>query len=115
MTDNLDQILEKAADAVVTLFADTHVRPTTVHLIWLLLLDLPLTPTVSDDFGVETERHYQALQAVVNTSMPVSLIQLGQELDQALGNGPALTALVQQYAPTFKDTHFETVWDALRA
>ena len=114
MRDQFDQTIEQAASAIATLFEGTGVRPTTIHLIWLLLLDLPLTPAVSDDFGVTTPRHYQALQAVVNTTMSVSPVELGQELDQALGNGLALTALVQQHAPAFQDVRFATIWDALR-
>jgi hypothetical protein len=36
------------------------------------------------------------------------------ELDQALGNGPALTALVKKYAPEFVGITFRTPYDLMR-
>lgn len=113
MTGILEKPLEQGIDALFTMFTHTGVRPTTLHLIWLLMLDLPLTPGAIVDFGVDSPQHYQALQAVIHTTVPVSLVLLGKELDQALGNGSAIAALVQKYAPAYKDVSFKTVWDEL--
>jgi len=66
-----------------------------------LLLDLPLSPAQTTDFGVDTADHYRALRdsitAEVNagTSVPETIIGMARRL----GNGPALTTWTQTYWP----------------
>jgi|GEM_PF-3139502 len=102
-----------------------QVRPVTQNLMSNLALDLPLTPAQINDFGVETAMHYRALRAVLfndeaNGEEPdwVEVQRVLQrrlaELDQALGNGPALTALVEKYAPQYVGIIFETPYDLMR-
>jgi hypothetical protein len=103
-----------------------QVRPVTQRLMSNLALDLPLTPAQIYDFGVETEMHYRALKAVLFNDEPGSeeldeseiqrdLQKRLAELDQACGNGPALTALVKKYAPEFVGITFKTPYDLRRA
>jgi hypothetical protein len=60
------------------------------------------------DFGIESERHYGALQHAVCED-EVS----PEQLDRALGNGAALTALIRPENP-YNGVEFKTFWDALR-
>ena len=106
-------ILRELATGVVAEFAGAKVRPMTLALIWNLLMDLPLTPAQSNDFGVATRDHYRALNAVIHAEHPLGLRGFGEELDRAMGNGPALTKLVQTYAPQYKALRFATPWDEL--
>lgn len=101
-------------DMMATEFVGSSIRRMTVRLICNLTLDLPLTPAQLNDFGVGSDDHYRALLAVLNAEESGGLRQVGEELDQAMCNGPALTKLVQKYAPEFKALRFETSWDALR-
>ena len=104
---------------------DRSLRPITRNLWSNLALDKPLTPAQMNDFGVETAMHYRALRAVIfydeadGEELDEVRIQRGlqkrlAELDQALGNGPALTALVRKYAPQFAGITFETPYDIMR-
>jgi hypothetical protein len=88
-------------------------------------MDLPLTPAQINDFGVETAMHYRALRAVLFydeadgeepdwVEVRRGLRKRLAELDQAWGNGPALTALVKKYAPQFVGITFETPYDIMR-
>lgn len=114
MAKDHDQVVETFKDVLQTQFAGSNVRPMTVRLICNLLLDLPLTSVQCDDFGVDSAEHYRALRAILETEAMDGMRQRGEELDRALGNGPALTRLVQKYAPQYKSVHFETVWDKLK-
>lgn len=110
-TPLLERVQEDLEDA---LFGDTVLRPVTKSLIIRLLMDLPLTPAVSVDFGVETEEHHRALKAALDQMadgrpMPEIAIQL----DQACGDGPALTDLVEEYAPEYSGVTFHTPYDGV--
>jgi hypothetical protein len=113
MASDFDELVEKVVDSTMAIFAGSGVRPVTVRLICRLALDLPLTPAAINDFGVATDDHYRALRAVLDAVEPGGLRQLGEDLDRAMGNGPALTKLVQTYAPEYKALRFETSWDDL--
>ena len=100
-------------------------QPITEHLWCNLAMDLPLTPAQINDFGVKTAMHYRALKAVLITdeagSEELDQVEIQRvlqkrlaELDQAWGNGPALTALVKKYAPQFAGITFETPYDLVR-
>ena len=108
------------------------VRPGTKQLVHRLLLDLPLPTPVIVDFGVDSEQHYRALKEVLSiedehdplnpaedeaegdTKTIQRLRQRIVELDEALGNGTLLDALVKRYAPQYaEDVHFQTSWDVI--
>ena len=101
-----------------------QVRPVTQNLMSNLALDLPLTPAQINDFGVVTAMHYRALRAVLfhdevgseldEVEIQRVLQQRLAELDQAWGNGPALTALVKKYAPQYAGITFVTPYDLMR-
>ena len=78
------------------------------------MLDLPLSSVQADDSGISSARHYQALRAALDTAVEQteSIAEFAQALDQALGNGQALTQLVKRYTPDCGVT-FTTVWDEL--
>jgi hypothetical protein len=56
------------------------------------------------DFGIDSDEHYAALQDAVRKGATK------QELDKALGDGPALTLLVSKYGSNVK---FTTSYDDL--
>ena len=100
-------------------------RPVTQNLMSNLALDKPLTPAQINDFGVETAMHYRALRAVIFydeadgeepdwVEVRRGLQKRLAELDQAWGNGPALTALVRKYAPQYVGITFVTPYDLMR-
>jgi hypothetical protein len=99
-------------------------RPVTQNLMSNLAMDLPLTPAQINDFGVATAMHYRALRAVLfNDEVGSELDEVEiqrvlqrrlAELDQAWGNGPALTALVKKYAPQYVGITFVTPYDLIR-
>lgn len=86
----------------------TMVKPVTAAAYEALMLDMPLSPAATVDFGVTSTNHYAFLQRAVRGGVTM------EELDAVLGDGPAITALVREgqfgplmaYSPTFK-----TVWD----
>lgn len=108
-------------------FGDHPIRSITKALVLNLMHDLPLTPAQLVDFGVDSHRHYRALQAVLDAGITIDppedpadgdrveyqIPQLASELDQAYGNGPTLTALVKKYAPDYGDVVFLTSWDVI--
>ncbi|MFN8495571.1 MAG: hypothetical protein U0350_48710 [Caldilineaceae bacterium] len=118
-------------DFVEALVRDLHVRPTTQRLVMHLILDLPLTPAVITDFGATSANHYRALKDILlndsedagdahpedeqaNAQGLRALRERICELDQALGNGAQLNALVRKYAPAYADrVSFWTSWDEL--
>jgi len=85
-----------------------RVRPVTQGVYECLLLDLWPTPSAVIYFGIESQRHYGALQHAVCEDEVTP-----EQLDQALGNGTALTALIRPENP-YHGVGFKTVWDALR-
>lgn len=111
------------------LFHGLQVRPTTKRLVACLLADRPLPVPVLVDFGVDSPDHYRALRAVLFNSPDFGATEIEAseeaetreawrqriaELEQALGNGQRLNALVRKYAPEYsKRVSFQTDWDAL--
>jgi hypothetical protein len=105
------------------LFAGLDIKPVTRRCVWNLLWDLPLSPAERTDFGVASVDHHRALQAVVrdggdlgseveeDAAFRAGLRCLVVALDQACGHGPAITALVHQYAPEWQELTFQTPWD----
>jgi len=83
------------------------VRPVTQQLYQALVLDTWPSPATVVDFGIESDRHYAALQhAVIQHDVTV------EELDDAACDGPALTALIRPGNP-FHGLTFTTSWDDL--
>ena len=70
-----------------------------------LMLDMPLSPAAVVDFGVDTVEHYAALQKAVRYGATV------EQLSAALGDGPALTKLVQDHLPV--EIQFHTSYDEM--
>jgi hypothetical protein len=83
------------------------VRQTTRHLITSVLLDQwPNIPAVAD-FGIDSQKHYEALYFPIRAQEI-----LPQALDDALGHGGKLTALTRESASNpHKDVEFHTSWD----
>lgn len=89
------------------------IRPVTKRLVQCVLLDVPLPAPVVIDFGLDTPNHYRALKEVlfgdgVEThqtpeQVDSALRQRIIALDEALGDGPKLTALVRTYAPQYAE------------
>jgi hypothetical protein len=109
-----------------TLFEELKIRPMTRHMAISLFFDLPLTPAALNDFGVDTANHYRALNEVLfggsasdeesvdDHKAYQALCERVKELDQALGNGSMLNALVRKYAPAYAQVvHFHTSWDEI--
>lgn len=104
-------------------FGGIYVWPKTKRLVEKLFLDLPLGVPDIVDFGVDTPNHYRALRAVLDSPALEGLTdeesvakcaEIISELDRACCNGPALTALVEKYAPEWAGKiTFKTSWDGL--
>lgn len=86
------------------------IRETTRSLLEAIALDTWPTLAAQVDFGVTSQRHYEALYYAVRAG-EIS----AEALDRALGDGPALTALVAgARSNPHKDLRFATAWDELR-
>lgn len=83
------------------------VRPVTENVFWSLILDVWPSPAGIQDFGLESSRHYAALQYAVRDDGVTR-----EELDLALGDGKAITALIRPRNP-YRGVRFETAWDGL--
>jgi hypothetical protein len=79
-------------------------------MIFSLIMDTMPSPAQCVDFGIDTEAHYLALRSIV-LSDKMEPGQASVKLSLACGDGPALNALVAQYAPQFQHVHFKTAWD----
>ena len=79
------------------------IRPLATDCYDALMMDMPLRPAMVVDFGIDDNNHHSALQRAVRAGATV------QELDNALGDGPALTALVKKH--TDIDMVFKTSYD----
>jgi hypothetical protein len=94
-----------------TKFAEqlASVRPTTRSVVTSILLDMwPSLPAILD-FGIDSQKHYEALY------FPIRGREISPEaLDAALGDGQKLTALVREAASNpHKDVEFHTSWDLI--
>ena len=83
------------------------VRPVTENVFWSLILDVWPNPAGIQDFGLESDRHYAALQYAVRDDGVTR-----EELDRALGDGEAITALIRPGNP-YRGVRFQTAWDGL--
>ena len=91
-----------------------RVRETTRAVILRMLFDLPLTIPQTDDFGIETPDHYRALRSAIDSATEeMTLAEFALKLDEVLGNGEAITALVNRYAPEYT-VEYQTAWDTLK-
>jgi len=84
------------------------IRPLTEQLYDALCIDAWPSYAVCVDFGIDSSSHLGALQYVVKKG-----IVSKQRLDNALGNGPALTRLVKVPGNAYGHVVFKTVWDTL--
>lgn len=85
------------------------VRPVTANLVESILLDCWPRPAAVVDFGLVSQAHYEALY------YPTRAGEITAEaLDAALGDGPALTALVN-VAPSnpHRGIVFRTAYDGM--
>lgn len=91
-----------------------RLRQTTREVILRLLFDLPLTPAQADDFGIKTPDHYRALKSAIDAATEeMTLAEFSIKLDEVLGSGKAITALVGRYAPEHA-IEYQTVWDTFK-
>lgn len=85
----------------------TPVREMARELYFHLILDCWPSLATTVDFGIKTQEHYGALQYAVQHH-DVS----PEHLDDAMGSGPALTALIRPDNPYY-GVNFETPWDGI--
>jgi hypothetical protein len=87
-----------------------QVRPVTRNLIEAILLDMwPTHPAAIVDFGLDSQKHYEALYYPLRDGgiMP-------QALDDALGDGEKLTVLTRSAESNpHQDIVFSTSWDVV--
>lgn len=90
------------------------VRPVTKRLVESFLMDVLPSSAAVVDFGIDTPNHYRALKAVVFSDDDADEAQSEEAvdnafrqrliaLDEALGNGAKLNALVRKYAPHYAE------------
>ncbi len=86
-----------------------QVRPVTRNLIGALMLDAWPNHAAIVDFGIDSQKHYEALYYPIREGEI-----LPQSLDEALGHGEKLTALARGAASNpHKDVEFYTSWDIM--
>jgi hypothetical protein len=85
----------------------SRVRPVTRGLIEAIALDMPPTPAAANDFGIASQQHYEAIYYPLRNDEITF-----KQLDDAYGNGPALTGLFNAASSNpHKGIVFETPWD----
>jgi len=85
------------------------VRPTTRSLVTSILMDAWPNPATIVDFGIDSQKHYEALYFPIREAEIMPKV-----LDAALGDGPKLTALVRDAASNpHQDVEFHTSWDLI--
>jgi hypothetical protein len=86
-----------------------QVRPVTRNLIESLMLDIWPHHAAIVDFGIDSQKHYEALY------YPVREGEIAPHaLDAALGHGEKLTDLTRQASSNpHKDVQFHTSWDVM--
>jgi hypothetical protein len=87
----------------------SQIRPVTRDLIESVMLDSWPRNSAIVDFGIESQRHYEALY------YPIRANEISpRALDDALGHGEKLTRLVRGAASNpHKDIAFRTSWDVM--
>jgi hypothetical protein len=112
-------------------FAGVSIRPITMSLVEHLMLGEPLTPDEVIHFGVDTQLHYQVLQAIVQDAcgeeadlddeltcgfILLEMHRVLVELDRAIGDSAKLNALVHTHEPGYVGrVQFHTTRDRLLA
>ena len=81
------------------------VRPLASDVYNCLVFDVWPSPAGAVDFGIDSENHYGALQYAVRNHDVTP-----EQLDDAMGNGPELTALIRPDNPYY-GVKFKTSWD----
>lgn len=98
------------------------ISPTTQQAIARLLFNDPLDVPATADYGVDSERHYRALREAISyyeeygdtqEKVDAMLKERWQAFEKVRGNGKAITAFVDKYAPTFQGLAFRTSWDVI--
>jgi hypothetical protein len=86
-----------------------EVRQTTRNLIESVMMDVWPRNAAIIDFGLDSQQHYEALY------YPIREMEImPKALDEALGHGEKLTALVRESEGNpHKDIEFSTSWDAI--
>ena len=85
------------------------VRPSTRNLVTSVLFDAWPNLTAVVDFGIDSQKHYEALYFPIREAEIMPKV-----LDAALGDGPKLTALVRESESNpHKDVEFHTSWDLI--
>jgi hypothetical protein len=89
--------------------ASRPIREATRDLVEAVMLDAWPRNAAIIDFGLDSQKHYEALYYPIRNG-DIS----AQALDEALGHGAKLTALVRE-APSnpHKDVEFYTSWDGM--
>ncbi len=87
------------------------IRDTTRNLVESVMLDAWPRNAAIVDFGIDSQRHYEALYYAIREGEITS-----ETLDEALGHGQKLTELTRK-APSnpHKDVEFHTSWDVMFA
>jgi hypothetical protein len=97
------------ADGSSAAAAKTFIRPLTQQLIDCCWLDVWPGNTAVIDFGIDSAEHLGALQHAIRYGLVTA-----EELDAAMGNGEALTAIAQRGDNPYRDVSFHTSWDDMR-
>jgi hypothetical protein len=86
-----------------------QVRDTTRNLVESIMLDGRPRVGAIVDFGLDSQRHYEALYHAIRNGEVAPLV-----LDAAMGHGAKLTLLVRELPSNpHKDIQFHTAWDEL--
>jgi hypothetical protein len=86
-----------------------EVRQTTRDLIDSVMMDVWPRNGAVIDFGIDSQEHYEALYYPIREHQIMP-----KELDEALGHGEKLTALIKAAsAHSHKDVQFSTSWDGI--
>lgn len=86
-----------------------QIRPVTASLLMAVALDTWPSPAAIVDFGIDSQEHYEALYYPIRKGEITPA-----QLEKALGNGPALTALVRSCKSNpRKNVLFSTAHDDL--
>jgi len=81
-------------------------RTVTQNLVESLLLDVYPRPAAICDFGIDTELHFHALRYGF-----LGEFFTDEELDEALGDGKKITALIARQSGSFGKVVFRTAYD----
>lgn len=81
-------------------------RTVTQNLVESLLLDVLPRPAAICDFGIDSPEHYAALKFGY-----IGEFYTDEELDEALGDGQKITALVARQGGSFGKVVFRTAYD----